>query len=88
MSKTFVGTNEYIPPEMIQGLGYDNSVDWWAFGILLYEMTFGFSPFYRPGQTKQELFRAIIACNVPFPNPKVIRINYSAEFRDLVSSLL
>lgn len=33
-----VGTLEYVAPEMIMGTPHDSSVDWWTFGILLYEM--------------------------------------------------
>ncbi|MFS7903580.1 putative protein kinase AGC-RSK-2 family [Helianthus anomalus] len=38
-SNSFVGTEEYIAPEIISGVGHSSAVDWWAFGILLYEMS-------------------------------------------------
>ena len=38
MTNSFVGTEEYIAPEVIEGYGHTSSVDWWTFGILLYEM--------------------------------------------------
>jgi serum/glucocorticoid-regulated kinase 2 len=44
---SFVGTPEYVPPEIIKEEGHDKSVDIWCFGILLYEMIYGIPPFYN-----------------------------------------
>jgi atypical protein kinase C iota type len=45
MTSTFCGTPNYIPPEMLRGENYDFSVDWWALGVICFEMMTGRPPF-------------------------------------------
>lgn len=44
-TKTFCGTLEYMAPEMIRNSDYDQSVDWFSFGLVLFEMIRGRPPF-------------------------------------------
>ncbi|XP_051911868.1 protein kinase C theta type [Hippocampus zosterae] len=56
-TSTFCGTPDYIAPEILLGQKYNSSVDWWSFGVLLYEMLTGQSPFH--GRDEEELFQSI-----------------------------
>nr|AML77989.1 putative LOV domain-containing protein [Angiopteris evecta] len=65
-SNSFVGTEEYIAPEVITGAGHSSAVDWWAVGILLYEMLYGRTPFR--GKNRQKTFANILHKDLTFPS--------------------
>ena len=83
---SFCGTPEYLAPEMLGNNSYDKAVDWWACGILMYEMLIGVTPFFNRNQNI--LLQKIQTSKVVFPDRKRYKIDFSDEFQDLVNRLL
>nr|AML78403.1 putative LOV domain-containing protein [Colchicum autumnale] len=81
-SNSFVGTEEYIAPETITGAGHSSAIDWWALGILLYEMLYGRTPFR--GKNRQKTFANILHKDLTFPGS----IPVSLAGRQLIHGLL
>ncbi|KAL5989905.1 Serine/threonine-protein kinase AGC1-7 [Asimina triloba] len=81
-SMSFVGTHEYLAPEIIKGEGHGSAVDWWTFGIFLYELLHGTTPF--KGQGNRATLFNVVGQPLKFPNAPAI----SQVARDLIRGLL
>ncbi|KAK4704420.1 protein-serine/threonine kinase, partial [Phenoliferia sp. Uapishka_3] len=65
-TNSFVGTEEYIAPEVIKGCGHSSAVDWWTCGVLIYEMLYGNTPF--KGTNRHATFSNVLRNEVSFPD--------------------
>lgn len=77
-----MGTEEYIAPEVVNGVGQSSAVDWWTLGILIYEMLTGTTPF--KGSYTDETFSNIVHEQLRWPDD----INVSTDCKNLVKKLL
>ena len=77
---TMCGTQKYMAPEMIACTGHDKAVDWWALGILVYEMLVGYAPFFddNPFLISQKILTE------PIKWPR----NMNAGAKDLIQNFL
>ena len=82
MNGSFTGTPECMAPETVLGTEYDERIDFWQFGILLYEMLNGYTPFEDPDRNFHRVFSNIVNEDVVYP------IHMSEEAKDLISKLL
>jgi serine/threonine protein kinase len=86
LAQSYCGTPEYLAPEMVNYDGHDKNIDWWALGILMYEMLIGVTPFFN--KNRQVLTTKIKNSKIIFPDRKHYNIEYSDELVDLISKLL
>lgn len=78
-SNSFVGTEEYVSPEVVRGDGHEFAVDWWALGVFTYEMLYGTTPF--KGKNRKETFRNVVSKEPQF-------IGKPTALTDLIGRLL
>ncbi|PKI83494.1 serine/threonine protein kinase, AGC [Malassezia vespertilionis] len=81
-TNSFVGTEEYIAPEVIKGCGHTSAVDWWTLGILIYEMIFATTPF--KGSSRNGTFANVLRKDVAFREGIPISSNGKALIRKLL----
>ena len=81
---SFCGTPSYLSPEMILGDGHDHTIDWWALGILTYELLVGIPPFYDRNQHK--MFNKIKFDKFMIPNSSTVIL--SPEAISFINQLL
>ncbi|KAF4349262.1 hypothetical protein F8388_024229 [Cannabis sativa] len=81
-SNSFVGTHEYLAPEIIKGEGHGSSVDWWTFGIFLFELLYGRTPF--KGSGNEDTLANVVSKSLKFPSSPMVTFHA----RDLIKCLL
>ncbi|KAK8697742.1 hypothetical protein V6N13_113880 [Hibiscus sabdariffa] len=81
-SMSFVGTHEYLAPEIVSGEGHGSPVDWWTLGIFIYELFYGVTPF--KGVDHELTLANIVARALEFPKEPTV----PAAAKDLITQLL
>ena len=85
---TLCGTPDYIAPEVITTKPYNKSVDWWSFGILIFEMLTGYTPFYDP--TPMKTYENILNGTITYPDylpPDILDLLQKLIVKDLTLRL-
>ena len=87
MTKTICGSPLYMAPEVLYKQDYDSTADIWSIGILLYEMTYGFTPFNKSKDINSLKFN-ILKNTIPFPDKNVVGDVVSNDCKELIKALL
>lgn len=81
-----VGTPEYFAPEVVDNKPYTCIVDWWSFGILIYEMFYGSTPFRH--NDMETMYKLISKCHLSFPHHTPQNHELSHKAKNLIKKLL
>jgi serine/threonine protein kinase len=65
---TLCGTPEMLAPEIIMSKGHDHAVDYWAFGVMVFELLVGHTPFYQRGSSQMDMFKRIVLVKYTIPD--------------------
>eukprot|EP01018_Ginkgo_biloba_P030502 Gb_00478 [translate_table: standard] len=85
-SRSFVGTHEYLAPEVTSGEGHGSAVDWWTFGVFLFELLYGRTPF--KGANNETTLLNIISQPLKFPHNPNKDMEAWDTAKDLIRRLL
>jgi serine/threonine kinase 38 len=85
MFKSMVGTANYMAPEIFRKQSYDKSVDWWAYGAILFEMVCGYAPFYSK-RGDNEVAKNVMRYKRTFYIPR--RAKVSQDLKALMRGLI
>ncbi|KAA8525217.1 hypothetical protein F0562_006919 [Nyssa sinensis] len=80
--RTMCGTLDYLPPEMVESVEHDASVDIWSLGVLCYEFLYGVPPF--EAKEHSDTYRRIVQVDLKFPPKPIV----SSSAKDLISQML
>ncbi|KAJ1645784.1 hypothetical protein LPJ64_002677 [Coemansia asiatica] len=75
MHYSVAGTANYMAPEVVSGVGYTYSVDWWSLGVVMYECVYGKRPF-RHKKTNDQLKRALMQEEIQFPIIADVQVSF------------